>query len=295
MSSFFLGAAVTLTTTVTVAGTPTNAGVMTLTVQAPDGSQTIATGGSLTNPSAGVYTYVYTPILFGHFLARWVATGTGASATESEFDVRAAFTPGLVTVADVKSFLSFPSTDNGASDVKIQTFIDAATNVIEKITGPLVQRSVTRVFSGGTPSIVLPHRNVVSIASVTESWDGGFLYTLTAQPLGASVDDFGYTFDPSINRLTRRTSSGAPQPFWPSEDNVIVTYTVGLATIPGNVLMAAEELIRHWWQWGQQGNRPANGNPLGGQGDETPSSSNGYAVPNRVLELLTRRGSPGIA
>jgi hypothetical protein len=290
--TYYLGNVVTLSTTVEVNGIPTNASAMTLTVQNPDGS---TTSPSLSNTSTGIYSVAFTPTLPGHYVYRFLATGTGASATEGEFDVRAVFTPGIVSLVDVKSFLNFPANDNGSSDAKIQEFIDAATEIVEGVTGPLVPETVTNVFNGGLSFIVLPERNVVSITSLTEN-RGLTNYTLTNQPLGQSIDAFGYTWDRTIQKIVRRGFGGGTVLFAPGEDNVVCTYVVGLGLIPGNVTMACLELIRHWWQWGQMGLRPSLGNPNSGAGDETPSVSNAYAVPNRVLELLMphKRG-PGIA
>ena len=60
-----------------------------------------------------------------------------------------------------------------------------------------------------------------------------------------------------------------------------MTVSVGSATIPANVKLAARELVRFWWQQGRQANIPAFG-----EAPDTSSVPMGFAVPKRVYELL---------
>jgi hypothetical protein len=62
-----------------------------------------------------------------------------------------------------------------------------------------------------------------------------------------------------------------------------VTYTVGDTVVPPNVILAARELCRHWWQRSQQSPRPAFG---GAAGDGDTIYIANYAVPNFVIGLL---------
>ena len=62
-----------------------------------------------------------------------------------------------------------------------------------------------------------------------------------------------------------------------------MTYTVGDAVVPPNVILAARELCRHWWQRSQQSPRPAFG---GAAGDGDTIYIANYAVPNFVIGLL---------
>ena len=64
--------------------------------------------------------------------------------------------------------------------------------------------------------------------------------------------------------------------------NITVTYTVGNGVVPPNVILAARELCRHWWQRSQQSPRPA----FGGAGDSDVVYVANYAVPNFVIGLL---------
>ena len=83
-----LGDAVTLAIQVRdVNGTLANASAVTLTITLPDGTTTTP---SVTNPTTGNYTATYAPTTAGRYLARWVATGTNASAFADDFEVMAA-------------------------------------------------------------------------------------------------------------------------------------------------------------------------------------------------------------
>jgi len=76
-------------------------------------------------------------------------------------------------------------------------------------------------------------------------------------------------------------SNSSPGTFPAGLRNIVVTVTVGAATIPPNIVLATRELVRHWWQLGRQGNRPAFGN----EGVADVSVPSGFAVPRRVIEL----------
>jgi hypothetical protein len=64
--------------------------------------------------------------------------------------------------------------------------------------------------------------------------------------------------------------------------NVVITYTVGDAVVPANVVKAAANLIRHWWDSGLQQSYYVAGEP----DMATTTSIAGYAVPNFVVDLL---------
>lgn len=186
----------------------------------------------------------------------------------------------VVTVEQAKAFLRIPAADT-SNDTKLALDVAAAVNVCADLVGPITATSVTELRDGGWPTVVLAHRDVLSIGQVVETL-GVVSYTLTEQPLGAAGQGvYGYTWDRTTNTLTRRYS-GLAAPFLPGKGNVRVDYTAGMDPVPAHVLLAIEELVRHWWQWGQQGNRPA----FGGGTDDTPAAGMGYAVPNRVVELL---------
>lgn len=177
----------------------------------------------------------------------------------------------LVTLADVKASLGLTVT---TYDADLESYIEAATPVIENITGPIVERNVTYTVDGGRGAIVLP-TPFSALVSIVES---GVTVTDTVADGAAGVIHAGTT-------VGARCFAGGRQ-------NVTVTVKVGVAYVPANVALAARELIRFWWQQGRQGNRPQFGN----EGTYEPDVPSGFAVPRRVIELLQANSRlPGFA
>lgn len=173
-----------------------------------------------------------------------------------------AITDGLITLDDARASLGWAAT-NIANNSDLERYIEAATPVIENITGPLIVRQLSFAFDGGVEKIVLPVP-FTSVVSVTEN--------------GAVVTDYVADADKGI--ITSGTTT-APDVFEPGVENIVVTVSVGSATVPANVKLAARELVRFWWQQGRQANIPAFG-----EAPESNSVPMGFAVPKRVYELL---------
>lgn len=174
-----------------------------------------------------------------------------------------AIVDGLITLAEARSSLGWAASDT-ANDSDLERYVEAATPVIENITGPLVARTETFKFDGGFRAVVLPVR-FATVTSVVES--------------GVTVTD--YVAEPDAGLIAAGTTT-SPREFESGHQNIVVTVTTGAATVPANVKLAARELVRHWWQQGRQGNRPGFGNDMPADGG-VPM---GFAVPKRVLELL---------
>lgn len=194
----------------------------------------------------------------------------------------------IVSLADVKYHLN--KTDND-DDTELQFFIDAATPVIENIAGPVLPQTKTEYFNGGVSQISVNWLPIVSVTSVTETY-GQTNYTLTEISLGSSNSNFAFTVDYSTGRIVRR-SFNAEALFPVGTNNVKVAYVAGRATIPANVRLATLMLIQHLWstsQLNRGGGRPSLG------GDDSFMSGAGFAVPNRVRELLQPSPRvPGVA
>jgi hypothetical protein len=170
-------------------------------------------------------------------------------------------TDGLITLAEARASLGWAANQTADND-DLERYIEAATPVIENITGPVLVKQLTFAFNGGVESIVLPVP-FSSVVSVTEN--------------GVAVTDYVADADKGI--ITAGTTT-APDIFEPGIDNIVVTVSVGSATIPPNVKLAARELVRYWWQQGRQANIPAFG-------DAPPPAPNDYwAIPRNVQQLL---------
>lgn len=158
----------------------------------------------------------------------------------------------LVSMPDVYAHLNLNKADT-SYQAELQGFIDAATGIFTYHCGPIAATSFTEnwTITPGQSQINLLQCPVLSIQSVIE-YVGLTAYTLTEQPRGSTVNNYGFSLDmPSGGTLVRRSSSGMPCAF--IGDEVVVTYTAGRATIPPEVRLAALEDIRGLWQQTQQG------------------------------------------
>jgi hypothetical protein len=70
------------------AGTPAGPTAVTLTIREPDGTIVSKTGGELSNPQVGRYTFAYTIAKDGRHVVRWQGAGVVDTAEETEFYAR---------------------------------------------------------------------------------------------------------------------------------------------------------------------------------------------------------------
>ena len=265
MAVFDLGDVANLTVTVrNSAGTAANAGAVTCTITQPDG--TISDLG-VSNTGTGTYSAGFTPTQAGRHLIRWVATGINASSYTDVFDAFPANPRFLISLTDLREALNLAAT-NTTHDAELRLYLAAATCVIETLDRPYLQETRTHTFDGGSASLVLPEAPIASVVSISNTPQSGTPETVPADSWRAN------TYSGIV------TSTGR---FPPGLRNITVTYTVGEAQIPANVILAARELCRHWWQRSQQSPRPAFG---GGAGDGDTVYIANYAVPNFVIGLL---------
>lgn len=191
----------------------------------------------------------------------------------------------IVDLTDTLAHLNMAMpADAGA---KVQTYIDACTVVVEDVVGPVIPVQITEIHSGGDTSIWLRRRPVLSVVSITELI-GMTAYTLTEQPVGQAVDNFGYSIDDAVNgKIVRRSAASTPFPFYGNTGNITVVYMAGRDTVPANIKFGLLELLRLAWQYGQQGNRPPFGAlSAAGAAEESSVTPTGFLVPNRVKEFL---------
>ena len=258
---------------------------VTLTVTAPDGSLTtpVVAQGQLSTasvPAAQV----------GAYLLVWSTTGTVTDVLPDQFTVTAA-SLGLISFSDLRDQINVSPTDTTGT-AKLRRFIQSATDVAQNITGPILPTPKQIIYPGGTTYVILPERYVKSLTLVQEFWGGTTLYTLTPYTLGVPpLSAFAYVWDPSLNKIMR-FSAGFETQFKPGIAAVIVNYVAGMSTIPQDITDATGELIRHWWANGQQPWRAA----FQPGGDDTGFQPvMGYAIPNRVVEMLMPyKKKPGI-
>lgn len=170
----------------------------------------------------------------------------------------------LVTLADTKAQLNIPASDT-TQDAELAGYISAATSVVQWITGPILSTPyVGEVYDGTGSVIMLRNPPILTVDSVTE-YLGRVAYTITAQPLGSTVDNYGYSLDdPASGKLTRRSAAGTPMSWLGGRSSVVVSYTAGRATIPADVRLAALLDIQDLWQKTQQGGRDQSSDDVWG-------------------------------
>ncbi|MEU5716559.1 head-tail connector protein [Streptomyces sp. NPDC020403] len=170
----------------------------------------------------------------------------------------------LLTLAEAKAQLNIRTT---ASDVELQMYIDALTSVIEGYVGVVEQREVTETVTGQGPAVVLLQTPVLAVTSFSPVEPGGMAVDVARLHVDGPSGVVAYA--------DRSRFSGGP---WTA------TYRAGRAVVPPTVRLAALLLLQHLW-------RTKNGPARGATGADDyavtePVPGFGYAVPNRVLELL---------
>lgn len=262
MASYDVGDVVPLSVTVRdAAGAAADATAVVLTLTLPDGTTVTPT---VAHPATGSYTATYPAASAGLHGVSWVATGTNASAYRDSFTVSDTATP-LLALDDIKARLN---TTQDTNDEELRRFQAAASARIAMETGRVLapRLTVQTVDMTGRNSAVLtvPQPCLLSISAVT---DGG---------VALASDE--WTLDRSGQLLTRRNAT------WTGEVQIS-----GLAGVAGDDLVVAQqatlELLAHLWETQRT---PAGRNALAG-----PVPGMGYALPNRVTEMLAPLVVPG--
>jgi hypothetical protein len=272
-------------------GIPANAASVVALVTAPDGT---SQSPAVANVATGTYQAVVPAVAqSGTYLVRWIATGSFTYVSEQQFQVQASTMEQVVDLPSVKAHLNLNLADP-SQDPELLGFILAAGPIIRDIIGPFLPEAHVEFFHGGTRTLSVSWQPLMSVQSVYEYY-GLSSFLLTEQPLGTQLTAFGFTVDYVTGELTRRTFGGEAAEFAIGDKNIKVSYTAGRTGIPWNVRLGALELIRHNWQMTQQGGRGRMRSSVGGGGDEA-SVPIGFAVPDRVVEMLApHRRPPGVA
>lgn len=144
----------------------------------------------------------------------------------------------ILTLPEAKRVLRIAPTDTSEDD-ELEIYITAASRGMDQHFGNTVALSVTdELHDGLNPSgkgyrdkVILRHRPVISIATVTEYRNGSpttlVQETVTSQPGDAFLGD-RYDPDPTLfNGIVRRRGSGYAEGYEPGRQNIAVTYTAG--------------------------------------------------------------------
>lgn len=260
---------------VDLAGAPANTN---LTVSVTRGDFTAYPAPAVVNDSVGTYHFDVDVDVPGPWV--WRATGTAPVmfARSGQFFARSSGAR-LVSLEEGKRHLNKDLTVV-TDDDEIADMVDTSTTLIEEIVGAIVPRTVTESYRGRRAHIYLRQR-MRSVTSVTETWWVGDVRVLTAEVVGVSAPADGYRAEPDLGRITR-TAGGSPLAFGP---DVLVVYVAGRADVPQNFRTAGLELLSHVWRTSQFARGVSRPRP-----DAQPDGTvvMGYAIPNRVMELLGR-------
>jgi len=158
----------------------------------------------------------------------------------------------LTTPDEVAEMLRWSPAEITKYQSQLDGFIDAATEIIERETGPIEARSSVMVCNGGA-AVTLPNRvSTVDLVDVD----------------GVEVTD--WTLDVASGVLHG--------PFTTGTQNVTVYYSTGFDEVPATVKFAAKSLVVHMWNVASQ---RGSGLP-----EDYSAAPVGFLVPNVVKEAL---------
>jgi hypothetical protein len=162
----------------------------------------------------------------------------------------------VVSLTDVKTYIQIPQSDTSNDDL-LGFYIAGADQLATFYFGEWGTGTTytNEVHDGGDTIIALRHVPVLSITSLIE-YVGITPYTLTLQPLGATVNNYGYDLiRPSGGIVLRRSAAGTPMSFMGGAGSVVCTYVAGRATVPGDIYLAILDDIKALFEQTQEGGR----------------------------------------
>jgi hypothetical protein len=184
----------------------------------------------------------------------------------------------LLTLDEAKAQLDIVSDSH---DAELTAYIEAITAPIERHVGPVLDRPVSEIVRGRGPALALTQAPVVSLTSLTPLSQGG-----------AAIDVGEVYVDHDAGTLYRRDGGAFTGGPWHAD------YVAGRGgTVPPTINLAARILLQHLWRTQYGASRALGG--IGGGDDYSvtePTAGWGYAIPNRVLQLLEPfKVAPGVA
>jgi len=197
----------------------------------------------------------------------------------------------VLTLDEAKQALNVTATTK--HDVELPSFITAVSDRLDRLIGPVVQRTITgELHDGGRENIWLSFFPVVSVSSVQEFADESTTPTVLVAETNASRPDEAYLTHAYgrgsllAPRLTRRSSTGRHRraKFAKGQRNVSVSYVAGrcvdTASVDPLYKQAAGMMLANMWRSQQDS--------TGGVGEfDVPQSSfPRWAVPRAVVQLL---------
>lgn len=283
VTPWYLGAAVPLTFTNTDAsGNPQSAATVTVTVTLPDGT----TATPAVTGTAGTYTAQYVTTQAGHHLVLWTAAdSTYPGAFADTFEVQALADPTILSGAEAKDILQLTGTT--AFDARIQGWNGSATEVIEYICGPVVQRTVTETLPARGLETHLSRAPVISLQAWTQvPPELANLGITVASPPSPMLRTRVYGIEYPLTQLYCDPRRGivthtSGLPFYYCD--YVWQYTAGRPVIPFGIYDAAKVILEHLYQVYRGG---VGAQDVAAGESTTVLPGFGFAIPNRALQLL---------
>lgn len=201
----------------------------------------------------------------------------------AEFDV--------LTLEEAKQALNVTATTK--HDAELPLYITAVSDRLDRLVGPVVQRSVSsELHSGGHESIFLHLYPVVSVGSVQEYKEEETTATVLTAETNASRPAEAYLTHPYrrgallSSRLVRRSDKGLSRKgkFAKGQNNIVVSYVAGrcadTASVEPLFKQAAGLMLQNFWRAQQD----STGNV--GEFDVPQSYFPRWAIPQAVRQLL---------
>lgn len=248
------------------------AATVVITVTKPNGTTSTPTVSS--NGGTGLYKASFPVDAVGTWRYKWTASGAVVAVDGGQLDV---VNVGRVLVAGLDEFRAQLDRSDSGDDDELRLYLEAATDQVEWLVGPLSLTSVTeRHTTSG--NIALRRYPVVSITSVKP---------VTSGVAGTALAVADYTSDGVVNELRFNTIR--------SRGEYEIAYVIGRTVIPSNIKLAGLIIAQHLWS--VQNARFTLNAP--GEDELAIAPGSGFAVPYRALELLRPYISiatvPGIA
>lgn len=264
-----------------IAGTLTDATVSIL-VTAPDA--TTSTPSVSSNGGTGLYKASFPVTQVGTYKYKWTASGAVAAVDGGQVEVVAV---GRVLVAGLDEFRAQLDRADFSDDAELRLYLEAATNQIEWLVGPLSVQTITERTTA-LAHMSLRRFPVVEIISVKPIYGG---------VVGDALNVSDYWLDTSLNEVaftpTWRNGYMGPSSRHGTEYETV--YKVGRTSIPADIKLAGLIIAQHLWS--VQNARFTLNAP--GEDELAIVPGSGFMVPYRALELLRPYMSiltvPGIA
>lgn len=242
---------------------PGGSGAATLAVVLPDG--TTLTPALTVAATVSPYTATLPTTQPGRHVLTWSAAGNRVA------DILDVWPPDPRYILSIDDAIAAIGSGPSSQRDDVGLYVAAATWMIELLAGPVISSARTFKANGGRDSIVLPALPV-QVTSVTVG--------------GSLIDPANYVVDEDAG-VIYGFFAGSRLP-----RNVTVVYRVGAATIPANLRLAAQDLVKHLWS---RTHRTGAAGATTAAAD-TVATPFGFAVPRAVVELCAAAPhAPGFA